>query len=912
MYEGNLSMAALSPVIGYDGEKDLFFNDDKTIGFGFMCQPLAYTNDSLHDKLKTFLEMDFPEDTTISLMLYRSPDIDEFIDAMITQRHGFHDSLLSPMLLDRAKFLREHTDKPIIASRGGGVFDCGRIVDVKLIITVKLPVSDGIDPTPEKLTQAVDLQKQSLSALRECGFAPRAMRDFDFIRVMSTLVNWGPDASWKNSVYMADPFTPLNEQFFDHDTDLDDTDPSRSCIRLHQRQGTGDGSRDGSYDCYAQVLSPRELPPAYWFGDAIMYIGDPSGKGRSGNVSGNYAVCCTLHYINHIRTFDKLKRKRALTSKAAFAPVLLRARPEMADAIRDYDSIYDSVQNGAHLVEMTFEMVLFAPTKDRLLSLSQAIQQYFATLKFKLMVDRYAQREMFMNCLPFSVDRKFMFGIESRRFHTFTTEIALALLPLFGEWKGTGTPHVALISRTGQIMSVSLNDSNTNNNALIAAESGSGKSFYTNELLSMYMSEGARTWIIDIGRSYEKLCNILHGEFIAFDSHNLPCMNPFRMINSIDEEHDSVVAILESMISPKGTLSDTQEAVLVRIFDELWAEKQQEMTVDDVEAALRRYAEKNSDPRIADMSTQLYEYTSRGPYGNVFTGDNPITFKNRMTVLELEELAGYPNLRRVILLQLIFQIQQAVFLSPDRSQRKIVMIDEAWDLLKEGQTAKFMEGAYRKFRKYGASAIIATQAISDLYSSSGNSIGTAIANNSAFYFLLGQKASTVDQIKEHKYLSLSDGGYDLLKTVHTEKGVFSEIFITSNAGSGIGRLIVSDFERLMFSTDPQEIAAINKYVNMGATYSQAINQILADQGRLDPEAVKKHDRLPGRLMGQEEAREILAKKHEPTGAADVDKYENHMEWDPQARRLIADDGSNVRNPAYEGPVLAPDQSRREA
>ena len=905
MYEGNLPMSDLSPVIGFDPKDKIFFNDDRTLGFGFVCTPLPYANAELMDQFKTFLGLEFPEGTTISFMLYRSPDIDQFLDRMILLRNFYRDELLTPMLLDRAQFLREHTDKPLVTDYNGQHYDCGRIVDVKLVITVKIPAGNGIDPKPKDLDKARDMQRRSLASLRECRFAPQEMRDQDFVRIMSTLVNWGPGASWKGSATVADPYTALNEQFYDTDTDLDDSDPTRSYISLHERVDAKEGDPENKYECYVQVLSPRELPPSCFFGDAVLYAGDLTGKGNSANISGNYAVVSTIHYINHTRVFDHIKRKRSLTSKAAFAPVLLKARPEMADAISDYDEIYRSVNGGAQLVQMTFEIVIFAPTRSLLTQTSQAMQQYFSTLKFKLMVDRYIQRELFMNCLPFSCDRKFMFGMESRRFHTVTTDVALVLLPVFSEWKGTGTGHVALISRTGQIMSVSLNDSSTNNNALIAAESGSGKSFYTNEVLAMYMSEGAKVWIIDIGRSYQKLCNILHGEFINFRLEDLPCMNPFKMVRNIEEEHDSVISVLEAMISPRGELSPTQESILTRIFDELWEQHENDLTVDMIEQALYKYAREKNDKRVEDMAVQIYDYTTRGQYGKVFNEGTPKTFNNRMTVLELEELTAYPNLRRVILLQLIFQIQQAIYLSPDRSQRKLVMIDEAWDLLKEGETAKFMEGAYRKFRKYGASAIIATQAISDLYNGAGNNVGQAIANNSAFYFLLGQKPATVEQVKEHKYLDISDGGYELLKTVHTEKGVYSEIFINSNAGTGIGRLIVSDFEKLMFSTDARDIAALNQYVNKGATYSEAINQVLIDQRKLDAVRFTKDEKQPlGRLLGEDELKRYMERRHVPVTDETVVKYENAF-WDPDLGRLVFADGSNLRNPAYARPVYRP-------
>ena len=77
MFAGNSTMSSLSPVIAYDDASKIFFNDDKTIGFGFVCQPLPGGNEETEKQLQTFLALDFPEGTTISFMLFRSPDIED-------------------------------------------------------------------------------------------------------------------------------------------------------------------------------------------------------------------------------------------------------------------------------------------------------------------------------------------------------------------------------------------------------------------------------------------------------------------------------------------------------------------------------------------------------------------------------------------------------------------------------------------------------------------------------------------------------------------------------------------------------------------------------------------------------------------------------------------------------------------
>jgi len=396
------------------------------------------------------------------------------------------------------------------------------------------------------------------------------------------------------------------------------------------------------------------------------------------------------------------------------------------------------------------------------------------------------------------------------------------------------------MSRNGQLMSLSLHDSNTNKNAVICAESGSGKSFLVNELVMSYLSEGAQVWIIDVGRSYEKLCEVVGGDFIHFGDNTHVSLNPFGLIENtildVDEEtgeeniidgyeaeSDALFSIVSAMASAKGELSEYQQAVLKQIMEATWKKHGKNMLIDHISADCLSH----HDLRIKDVGTQLHPFTSDGGYGKYFSRPNNINFKNRFTVLELDDLQGRQHLRQVVLLQLIFQVGREIFLG-ERGRKKILIIDEAWDLLKEGEVAVFMEHAYRKFRKYGGSAVIATQSVNDLYE---NPVGRAIAENSAMMMLLGQTAETVESIKNTKRLELPEAGYEMLKGVHTVLGAYSEIFVKSNAGMGIGRLVVGDYQKLLYSTDPTDVAAIKQYQNQGLITTDAIRRVLQDRAR---------------------------------------------------------------------------------
>ena len=137
-----------------------------------------------------------------------------------------------------------------------------------------------------------------------------------------------------------------------------------------------------------------------------------------------------------------------------------------------------------------------------------------------------------------------------------------------------------------------------------------------------------------------------------------------------------------------------------------------------------------------------------------------------------------------------------------------------------------MEGAYRKFRKYGGSAIIATQSAGDLI---GSPAGVAIQNNSANTFYLGQKATTLEQLRAQNTLVMEDWAFNLLKSVRTEAGVYSEIFFQQGQIQSVGRLVVSAYQKLLYSTNPVDVNDIKQYQLQGMTVDQAIKAVLKDR-----------------------------------------------------------------------------------
>ena len=808
--------ASLIPIYSYDKSSDIFLGDDKSLNAAFVCSPLTGFDSQVQKRIDGFLNSEYPKGFVIQFCLYKSPDIARQIDQLLDIREPYSSQLpfYYSVIEERAEFLKHHTDKGIVSDTKRGYYDCGLICDTKLIISFKLPIKNQ-QPTEDDLIKCKNIQTRFVASLNAIGLCPVRLNQYEYIRLMQTIVNWD-EPLWRQKNKSFSFIRPKEHtKFYEEDKPIREQifDPVSELIVDKKNIQIGE-------TCFIKTLSAKRLPEEIFPGEAISYVGDIMEGSSNSSIQQNYMVCCNLYYPDLERTKSNLEKKRQFAVNQASGS-LVRFIPALRDKETDFNTLYESYSKGDKPVLLSYTVVTFSRSQEQSDFVAMKLRNLWREKGFELMEDVGIMLPMFVNCLPMCADMEAV--TQLRRYKTITTTMATPLIPVMAEWKGTGTFHAALISRTGQLMSLSLHDATTNKNALIAAESGSGKSFLLNELIFSYLSEGTQIWVIDAGKSYQKLNELLDGDFLQFDESTDISLNPFALIGDYTDDEDAVVSLVATMASKDNNLSELQNATLKRIVGEIWNRKQNRMTIDDIaEACLS-----NEDSRVRDIGKQLYAFTSEGSYGKYFNRANTIDFKNKFTVLELDELAGRKHLRQVILLQLIYQIQQAVYLG-DRSQKKIVIIDEAWDLLKEGNVSTFMEHAYRKFRKYGGAIVIATQSIDDLYTSQ---TGEAIAKNSASMFLLGQTEESVESVKKTGRLALNDYGYNMLKSVHTIPNVFSEIFLKTKTGIGVGRLIVSDFQKLLYSTAPEDVAAIQMHRDEGLSIIDSIRKVLEERNQ---------------------------------------------------------------------------------
>ncbi|CAH2605795.1 Type IV secretion system protein TraC (plasmid) [Rhodovastum atsumiense] len=799
--------ADLIPVLVYDEETRIFYCGDHSLAFGWVCRGLPGGDERIEQRLRALTVDGWPDEALLQISLVSSPNLfREFEDIRALRSGGPQQAVLREMVDARINFLSQRVDSSF-AGQSGLIL---RRFDVYVVGKVR---AQGAPVTREELNDVAKLRWRVEHGLKGIGLQPSPMDQHEFVQHLGAIVNRSAAGSWRvlgGDVAREDLL--LSEQVFDSGTD----------IRI---------DRDGLWldDVRVSVLSPKAFPRDIPFGLAARYYGDP--------VTGSQGLRCPFMITLNVYFPPAGAEKARITSKRNYVVAqatgpLARWLPQVASRARDMEALLASLEAGHRVVRGWLSVTLFSSAVGTAGSFAErctdaqrkaeedrvGATNFWATSMFVLMQDRFIALAAFLNALPFCASREALRDLG--RYRTMTTEHVGRLAPIFSDWEGTGTGSLTLVSRNGALMNVCLFDSSTNYNATIAAESGSGKSFLANEMISSYLSQGAIVWVIDVGRSYANLCEVLDGAFVDVGEDGI-CFNPFPLIQNYDEEVDVLEAVVAAMASPTEVLSDLQRAELSRIMRETYAAKGTAMTIDDIADKLKAA----EDERIRDVGIRLYPFTSQGQHGRFFNGPNTVAFGGSFSVLELENLRSRKHLQRIILLMLIYAIQQEMFMG-DPARKKLVLIDEAWDLLTDGEVGRFIETGYRRFRKYNGAAVTITQSMADFYTSQ---VGQAIVQNSANMFLLGQKPETIEQLRAAGRLAFNPFAVEVLRSVHTIPGTYSEIYVKSDRGEGVGRLIVDAFTQLLYSTRPSDRAAIAEYRRRGLSVTDAIKAVLRDR-----------------------------------------------------------------------------------
>ena len=343
----------------------------------------------------------------------------------------------------------------------------------------------------------------------------------------------------------------------------------------------------------------------------------------------------------------------------------------------------------------------------------------------------------------------------------------------------------------------------SNYNAFILGPSGSGKSFFTNHLTRSLYDAGQSIAIIDMGDSYEGLCNIIKEEsegrdgiYMKWDPEHPISFDAFHGFEDwlkdigenkpkiLQRDHEGVLylmSIIKYMWSPaKGWLPEN-EAILGDII-ELFARSQE--IRKPVFADLYDYIVKKLIPvqedkglldlgdtkivkqkfDLSDMIQALKSYTRDQTFGFLFNDENPMDiFTSRFTVFEIADLSqkGEKSYYPLVILGMISAFNS--IMRKDADTRKVLIIEEAWKAIANKEMSGFLQELWKTSRKYNTSAIVVSQQFSDLLAS--ESVKDTIIQNSGTKILLSQESNMTEIDSIVKYFGLSQQEKAMLMSI---------------------------------------------------------------------------------------------------------------------------------------------------
>ena len=331
-----------------------------------------------------------------------------------------------------------------------------------------------------------------------------------------------------------------------------------------------------------------------------------------------------------------------------------------------------------------------------------------------------------------------------------------------------------------------------NANSVILGKSGGGKSFLVKLESLRQLLMGSEMIIIDPENEYQKMCEVFGGEFVSFSISSPYKINPFEL-NADNPEPDELankILNLHSLMRViMGELTPAQDALLDRAL--VLTYKQKGITQDPetykIEPPLLEDLYKvflgYETPEAAEMATRLEKFI-KGSAAGVFNQHSNFDIKNRFTVFGIRDLEE--NLRPVAMYIILDYIWNRV----RRNQvRRLLVIDEAWHLIKHKDSAQYLHSFAKRARKYHLGLTTITQDVEDFLSIEE---GRAILTNSSLQILLKQSTAAVDKITEVFHLTGGEKHF-LLST-----GIGEGLFFAGQAHVAI-KVIASEKEMEMLS-----------------------------------------------------------------------------------------------------------------
>ncbi|MEX0930392.1 MAG: DUF87 domain-containing protein [Candidatus Paceibacterota bacterium] len=472
--------------------------------------------------------------------------------------------------------------------------------------------------------------------------------------------------------------------------------------------------------------------------------------------------------------------------------------PQLDTAYQDLENLRDKLQQAQErLFDVGLYISIYGDDKDELDKVESEIHSILEAKLIYVKPALFQQAEGFRSMIPISSDEL--------QVHSKLNSTPLSSLFPFVSFDLTSDSGILFgVNRHNSSLVLFDRYSLENYNSVTLAKSGSGKSYGTKlEILRSLMFD-TEVIVLDPEREYEYLSEAVGGRYFNISLTSQHHINPFDL--PAPTEGESTANILRSNIIHlvglfrimMGGLTPEEDAIIDKAITETYALKDitPDADLNKVEAPLLSDFETvlSGMKGAESLSQRLSKYTE-GTWAGFLNQPTNVDIEQKFVVFSLRDMED--ELKPVAMYIVTHHIWNAI---RRRLQKRLLVIDEAWWMMKSEDTASFLLGLAKRGRKYYLGLSTITQDVGDFLKSP---YGLPIITNSSMQFLMKQSPSGAEKLQEIFHLTEEE------KYLLMESDVGEGIFFAGMKHVAI-KVIASYTEDQIITSDPSEVMAIKK------------------------------------------------------------------------------------------------------
>jgi type IV secretory pathway VirB4 component len=440
--------------------------------------------------------------------------------------------------------------------------------------------------------------------------------------------------------------------------------------------------------------------------------------------------------------------------------------PELETAYRNVEELRDLlVQAEEKMVKLGFYLTLYENDKK---ALDQKTQKIIKNLESNLITVKtimFQQKEAFFTTLPLCLDK-----LQSN--YQLNTSTASSFFPFISS---------ELIDEGGVFLGVNLQNAGLvilnrwqyeNPHLVILARSGSGKSYTAKLEVMRNLMMGTDVLVLDPENEYRSIAEIYNGSFISLSLKGENTFNPLDLPPVLEnedpfdvyKEHIADLMVLMQLIVGEK-LSAEELAILDQAINQTYASFN--ILPDKDFSKIERFPTLNDLEKVLSgltggesLASKLYPYT-QGNFAGFINKPTSVELDKRLIVFGLKDL---PEILRplgmfVVLNYIANRVKREM-------KKRLVVIDEAWWIMRQEIGAEFLLNMIKRGRKYNLAVTNITQDVEDFLNSP---FGRPIITNSAITLLMKQSPAIIDLCGE--IFVLSEGEKQFLLQAERGQGL---------------------------------------------------------------------------------------------------------------------------------------------